>query len=536
VHGNLRLWSLPAYREAAVLTSKVGAKTVLFSPDGTRLLAAQDYSIQFWNLAGTPEKRALTGHEEGVPGIAFSPDGKLLVSVSKDQTLKVWDPTTGHRIGELTSFAGHLQAVAFSADGRMLATGDEAGEVRLWRAETLQVLAVPEHDLGKQIWAVGFSPDGAYFAACGERGLALWRVQQGATDRTPTSPLSAKPVVRHVTTSGDAVALCFSPDSKLLAWGENRISGRKVLHLWDLANAREYPSPQARVGWLIHGLAFYPDSKKLSAVDPEGASTVWDITTKQLAFLLSPKKDLERTLTLSVVALSSDGRWFAASWRRAVTVWDTQTRQPVFTLPEERSMPWSLAWNPTRNLLAVGTSDGSLAIWNIPRIRTQLAELGLDWNDESLLEGSSEPAQDASEPPPVVTDHLFALELFGTAQATLTTSENVSRVNVTALDGITWHARLTQLFDDLQEGATYRVRFRARADAPRQMRLHGQVDESDWHSIGLSEQVALTEEWQAYQYEFRAKDIAASNTIHLILGDRTGTVWIADFTVTKETE
>jgi len=43
----------------------------------------------------------------------------------------------------------------------------------------------------------------------------------------------------------------------------------------------------------------------------------------------------------------------------------------------------------------------------------------------------------------------------------------------------------------------------------------------------------LTEEWQDYQYEFQAKDLAAENTIQFILGDRTGTVWIADFTLTK---
>jgi WD40 repeat protein len=103
-----------------------------------------------------------------------------------------------------------------------------------------------------------------------------------------------------------------------------------------------------------------------------------------MTFSLSPKKDVEGGVPQSIVALSSDGSWFAASWGRAVTVWDTQTRQPLFTLPEERSMPWSLAWNPTRDLLAVGTSDGGLALWNIPEVRTQLARLGLDWQEPPM--------------------------------------------------------------------------------------------------------------------------------------------------------
>src|SRR5439155_24678632 len=45
---------------------------------------------------------------------------------------------------------------------------------------------------------------------------------------------------------------------------------------------------------------------------------------------------------------------------------------------EERNLPWCFAWSPDKKLLAVGSADGSLAIWNIPKIRSQLAEIGLD--------------------------------------------------------------------------------------------------------------------------------------------------------------
>jgi WD40 repeat protein len=188
--------------------------------------------------------------------------------------------------------------------------------------------------------------------------------------------MSAKPIVRRVTRR-DAQALCFSPDSRLLALGEGSPGQRMVLHLWDLTNACEQPAPPARIGWLIHVLAFYPDGKRLSVVSPERTYDVWDVTTGRMAFSLRPESEL--TAFQSVVALSSDGCWFAAQAERAVTVWDSQTRQPLFTSPEERTMPWSLAWNPSRNLLAVGTSDGGLVLWNIPMVRRQLADLGLDW-------------------------------------------------------------------------------------------------------------------------------------------------------------
>src|SRR5262249_46933772 len=110
---------------------------------------------------------------------------------------------------------------------------------------------------------------------------------------------------------------------------------------------------------------------------------------------------------------------------------------------------------------------------------------------------------------------------------------NGHRIDVTAVDGTDYHATLAQGFDDLQEGATYTIRFRTRADAPRQVSLYGQIAEPDWHGIGLSPVVPLTKDWQPYEYEFQAKNVAASNTITFILGAQTGTVWIADFTVTR---
>ena len=96
-----------------------------------------------------------------------------------------------------------------------------------------------------------------------------------------------------------------------------------------------------------------------------------------------------------------------------------------------------------------------------------------------------------------------------------------------------WHARLLQVFDDLEEGATYMVRFRARADVPRPMQLYGQISEPDYHGIGLNEVVPLTADWQTFQRAFRAKDLAGSNLIEFHVGERTGTVWLADIKVTR---
>ena len=78
-----------------------------------------------------------------------------------------------------------------------------------------------------------------------------------------------------------------------------------------------------------------------------------------------------------IVALSPDDAWLAVSG--AITIWDLRRRELLLALPEEKSVNWALAWSPDRQRLAAGFSDGSLVIWNIPRIRAQLAQIGLNW-------------------------------------------------------------------------------------------------------------------------------------------------------------
>src|SRR5262249_33891302 len=77
----------------------------------------------------------------------------------------------------------------------------------------------------------------------------------------------------------------------------------------------------------------------------------------------------------------------------------------------------------------------------------------------------------------------FKLEQHGTAQGALVTERNTQRVTVTAVDGTDWHIQLQHFFDDLVEGASYAVRFRARADQPLDVALVGYLDEPGWTNI-----------------------------------------------------
>ena len=262
------------------------------------------------------------------------------------------------------------------------------------------------------------------------------------------------------------------------------------------------------------------------------------MVTRQKVYPSGPDdfRGASERLLVAGIALSGDDAWLAAQGARgSVTVWDLHKQELLLALPEG-AYNWGLAWSPNRELLAASFSDGSLVVWNIPRIREQLAKIGLDWQDPALPAARHGLVEAESEPPAFESARLLALEVWDPARATQAIEGNVCRIDVTAVDGTKWHARLTQVFGDLHEGATYTIRFRAKADPPRPIVLHGQIDQPDWKSIGLNQVVALSTDWQVYQYEFRPKNLAAWNAIHFLLGERTGTVWIADFTVAKATK
>lgn len=137
----------------------------------------------------------LHAHRDYVRGVAFSPDGATLASVSDDEAMILWDVAAQRQLTEpLLSHTGSLHSVAFSPDGSLVAVGTEQDQLVLWDVPSRRLVGLPlDAAVGglecaqrpcQPVEDVAFSPDGTAVAAGTiDRGVVMWSLEPASWDR-----------------------------------------------------------------------------------------------------------------------------------------------------------------------------------------------------------------------------------------------------------------------------------------------------------------------------------------------------------------
>lgn len=137
---------------------------------------SDDFTLYLWNPLKTnkPVVR-MTGHQQPVNFIRYSPDGKYIASASFDKSVRLWHGQTGKFVAVFRAHCQSVYQVAWSADSRMLCSSSKDSTIKLWEIKTKKMVAdLPGH--ADEVYAVDWSPDGERIASGGkDKVLKVWR-------------------------------------------------------------------------------------------------------------------------------------------------------------------------------------------------------------------------------------------------------------------------------------------------------------------------------------------------------------------------
>ena len=358
----IRIWDLKTGKERPRIPVPMISERVAFSPDGTRLAALVGTQIQFFDAGSGNKLFALSGHTGKVRALAFSADGRRLVSGGDDRLVKFWDLAAGKEVFSGSGHTGAVSDVAFSPGKDQVVScgvgpdGTARGEIRLWNAadgtpaSNAMTFPFAVRDVvfttnPGQIACAGSDggvhfldgrTGGTTFVLHGHDGaiqkLAVTpdgiHVVTGSADRTiRVWPVRNPEFVEVPLTVPVHMALALSADGTRVAWCDFKPFAAQTGDGFGIRATTVPPAAKGaldvRPTKLIAALAFFPDNRRFACADQHGVDLI-DPDNSQVSRLFAE-------FGVWDLSVSLDGRFLATATRhpdvnpRAVVVRELET-------------------------------------------------------------------------------------------------------------------------------------------------------------------------------------------------------------------
>jgi WD40 repeat protein len=327
----VKIWDAATGQERQTLTGHTeGVSCVAYSPDGTRIVSGSsgdrimsvgteevrtravigspDNTLKVWDAATGRKMLTLTGHSSGVTSVAWSPDGKRIVSgsgwfvASNSGEIKVWDAATGQQLHTLNQPTVKVSCVAYSPDGSWIVSGSSDSTLNVWDAATgRKMLTLTGHVLG--VTSVACSPDGRrIISGSDDTTLKVWNA---ATGQVLLTLRGHRTPVKCVANSPDGIRIVS-------------VGFDKKLKLWDAETGEELCTLTGHTG-AVTDVCFSPDGTRIVSASVDGTIRFWDTSfyrpdERTLRYLAAPKPEWHRQ---QATLFETNNNLYAALFHRA---------------------------------------------------------------------------------------------------------------------------------------------------------------------------------------------------------------------------
>ncbi|WP_124972402.1 protein kinase domain-containing protein [Aphanothece sacrum] len=369
---------------------EIDCPTELGAVSGDKRLLALVWQeqIYLWDLTQGQFWRSLQGHKKQITSIALSNNGSLLVSGSKDETVRVWDSYSGEQLHQFSEPIGWVTSVAITKDGQLIASGCGDGTIRLWDRQSGQEKTVLVGHEGR-VDTLTFSGDGKLLASGGrDRKVRVWLVNsselqfclEGHTDwvsqvvfsgdnhfLASTSEIDDKSICIWSVENGQEMArlrghwnrvraIAFCQDSRYLVSGADDYT----IRLWDILQGKTVHQLHQHTNW-VYGVACSADGRWVGTGNNDGTIRLWDIVERREVHVLQGHEE-----AVSSVAFSSDSRWLVSgSWDETVRLWDVHSGKLARVFSGHDHWVKSVAFSPNNQFIASGSWDKTVRLWEV---------------------------------------------------------------------------------------------------------------------------------------------------------------------------